>query len=196
MNFFYAIVGVVLYNVKSKHANYLKILSGLYLILFFGDIIYQDLDEAAAKVLWYFVSFSILAISILRVRSKEKVTPFEVIKIFAAMVILTMPITFYDIAGLWGSKWILVLHASVLPILFSIYIYDRFIYSKESVGSRTIFILVIQTIIIIGLLMYAFDKKTQMDFIKIEHKDALYKKDIIIDRLENDLNRCENKDSQ
>ena len=190
MNFLYALVGVVLYNVKTKHANYLKILSGLYLVLFLGDIIYQDVDEAAAKVLWYFVSFAILIISVLRVRSKERVTPFEIIKIFAALVILTMPITFYDIASLWGSKWILVLHASVIPILFSIYIYDRFIYDKEQVGSRTIFILIIQTIVIIGLLMYAFDKKTQMDFKNIEHKDALYKKDITIDRLENELERC------
>lgn len=191
VNFFYVLVGVVLYNVKSRHANYLKVLSGLYLLLFIGDIIYQDVDEAAAKVMWYFVSFAILTISILRVRSKGKFTLFEIIKILAVIVILSMPITFYDIAGLWGTKWILVLHSSVIPILFSIYVYDRFILRHDVVGSRTLTVLIIQTIIIIGLLVYVFDIKTQMDYKKIEHKDALYKKDLEIDRIQNALERCE-----
>ncbi|QSE99063.1 hypothetical protein [Fulvivirga lutea] len=189
-NFVYALVGVILYNVKSKHANYLKVLSGLYLILFLGDIIYQDVDEAAAKAMWFFVSFSILTISILRVRSKEKITAFELIKILAAMLILTMPITFYDIAGLWGKQWVIVLHTSIVPILFSIYVYDRFILNYDEVGNRTLTMLIIQTIMIIGLLVYAFDKSTQMEFKKIEHKDALYKKDLEIDRLQNDLEDC------
>ncbi|MEQ8927816.1 MAG: hypothetical protein RLO81_18510 [Fulvivirga sp.] len=192
-NFVYALIAVILYNIKSNHANYLKVLSGLYVVLFLGDIIYQDVDEAAAKAMWFFVSFSILIISILRVRSKEKFTPFEIIKVLAAIIILTMPLTFYDIAGLWGKQWVLVLHTSIVPILFSIYVYDRFILKHDQVGSRTLTLIIIQTIIIIGLLVYAFDKKTQMEFKKIEHKEALYKKDLEIDRLQNDLEECQDE---
>ena len=121
------------------------------------------LDELTGQIAWTLSAVGLTIFYLKRFASKPDKTNIDVVKILGLVMLIIYPLPFASIFNIENSSTWIVLNSLTISILGTILIYDRWILKPSTMKKKFVTILVIQSIIIFFLLIYAFIQKTNVD---------------------------------
>lgn len=159
----YGTIGVILFRFWNKDKTYINLIS----VFAAGLIASQSLTSYTViqntEIIWAISSAGIFVFYSLRFKRKSKKQIIDYVKIGGVMLLTIYPIPFWILFRLVITPfWHLLLYATPF-ILASIFVYDRMILKPESMKKKFTIILLIQTVLIFALFIFAIIQKMEAD---------------------------------
>jgi hypothetical protein len=159
----YGTIGVILFRFWNKDKTYINLIS----VFAAGLIASQSLTSYTViqntEIIWAISSAGIFVFYSLRFKRKSEKQIIDYVKIGGVMLLTIYPIPFWILFRLVITPfWHLLLYATPF-ILASIFVYDRMILKPESMKKKFTIILLIQTVLIFALFIFAIIQKMEAD---------------------------------
>lgn len=159
----YGTIGVILFRFWNKDKTYINLIS----VFAAGLIASQSLTSYTViqntEIIWAISSAGIFVFYSLRFKRKSEKQIIDYVKIGGVMLLIIYPIPFWILFQLVITPfWHLLLYATPF-ILASIFVYDRMILKPESMKKKFTIILLIQTVLIFALFIFAIIQKMEAD---------------------------------
>jgi uncharacterized membrane protein (UPF0136 family) len=191
IGFFIGLIGVLILRINNSDKRFLNIISVLVVIILSSDFIDAYLSSGLNVSL--IASGLFIIFYTLRFSKKTDRTAIDLIKPLAVILVTIYPLTFVyyenDVFTLLGYL--------TIPVSVATYSYDRLILKPEPMKKKFIITLVIQTILILVFLTYAYIQKIEADkLIIMNHQDRLNAEKMIsettdqIEKLKIELENC------
>lgn len=159
----YGTIGVILFRFWNKDKTYINLIS----VFAAGLIASQSLTSYTViqntEIIWAISSAGIFVFYSLRFKRKSEKQIIDYVKIGGVMLLIIYPIPFWILFQLVITPfWHLLLYATPF-ILASIFVYDRMILKPEPMKKKFTIILLIQTVLIFALFIFAIIQKMEAD---------------------------------
>lgn len=159
----YGTIGVILFRFWNKDKTYINLIS----VFAAGLIASQSLTSYTViqntEIIWAISSAGIFVFYSLRFKRKPEKQIIDYVKIGGVMLLIIYPIPFWILFQLVITPfWHLLLYATPF-ILASIFVYDRMILKPEPMKKKFTIILLIQTVLIFALFIFAIIQKMEAD---------------------------------
>lgn len=163
--FVYGFVAVLIFRVKNQNPILLNTVSVLIFIFLTQKIWVEYLNLTLNVFLFSWIVVGVLLITTYSIRlfSKPRLYVIDYFKLISIILITTLPIGSIDLSYL-GNKIDLILQliSSIAPgILMTVFIYDRFILKTKNMKRSFLITLIVQTLFIFALLLYAFTERIE-----------------------------------
>src|SRR5688500_355907 len=162
LDFFYGLLGVILFRVRNEQTDYQNWIFGFVIGLFLSQALFVYGSEIVGQIIWVISAIGLSVAYFLRFTKKVRRTIIDFLKLACIGLLIIYPITFYTIVPLPGEYWG-ILRSLTLPFVAVIYIYDRWVLKKESMKRKFVIILVAQTLLILVLFTFALIQKGEAD---------------------------------
>jgi hypothetical protein len=153
------LVAVILFRYRNPVRHLINFVSIFVLTVFLS----RALLEFASWGLYFWTAsaFGLLVCYLLRFSKKEIKNPFDWVKLIGIITLTLYPLSAYTFVGQIDSIEY-YLENLIIPVLGTMYIYDRLILKAE-MKKRFIIILSIQSILILLMLTYSIVQKAEAD---------------------------------
>lgn len=159
----YGTIGVILFRFWNKDKTYINLISVFAAGLIASQSLTSYTDIQNTEIIWAISSAGILVFYSLRFKRKPEKQIIDYAKIGGVMLLIIYPIPFWILFQLVITPaWHLLLFATPF-VLASIFVYDRLILKPESMKKKFTIILLVQTIVIFALFIFAIIQKMEAD---------------------------------
>jgi hypothetical protein len=154
-HFILGVLALIFLRYRNSQKNLLDVVSACVLLLFVS----RGLMELFwwGKVVWATGSLGLLISYYLRFKCKDPLQLFDWVKWTGVMLLIIYPVIDF------GDPVSNVIGHLAIPILASLYVYDRWIFNPEKMKKRFVVILSIQTLLILLFFSYAIIQKAEAD---------------------------------
>ena len=154
------VLGIILFQYKNEQRDFIVLVSGSVLLLFLSRFLIVVTSWGWS--VWIIGAVALLITYYLRFRRKSSRTFIDWIKWIGVALLVIYPATIFDLPQEYQLLDYL-LSLLTIPLLATIYLYDRWILKPEKMKKRFTIVLSIQTFLILLMLTYSIIQKAEAD---------------------------------
>jgi hypothetical protein len=155
-------IAVILFQYKNPQKTLLQWVS-VFVIGIFASKILLYLSNYFGQALWTIATIGLLSTYSLRFREKESKNPIDYLKWAGLILLVLYPLASYYFKAFGAVALLFTLSGLAIPVLGTIYMYDRWILKPEKMKRKYVITLTVQTFLILLMLTYSFIQKTEAD---------------------------------
>ncbi len=167
------------------------------MIIFSIELFFFNNNEMLGKIIWAITGLGLVVAYYFRLKSKSKREVIDYLKLVGVALIAIYPINFYTY-DYYLNRWdiLIAIARLILPMILTIFIYDRYILKPERMKTKFILILVFQLLVILVSFTYALVQQTEakrMERGAVENATQAEKNAEEARRIAIELENCRNK---
>jgi glucose dehydrogenase len=158
----YGLIGIFLFRFRNQQQKLLNTISILIMIIFSIEPFFFSNYETIGKIIWAIAGLGLVIAYYFRLKSKLKREIIDYLKLVGVALIAIYPINFYTY-DYYLNRWdiLIVIAYLILPMVLTVFIYDRYILKPERMKTKFILILVFQLLVILVSFTYALVQQTE-----------------------------------
>jgi hypothetical protein len=168
----YGLIGLALFIFKNPQRRHVYWISFCVLGLFLSQFIYANPNASIpGQLLWIISAIGLVIFYYLRFRAKERRRTIDYLKLVGLFLLICYPLPFYSLVNVGDSIFWPTLRLTTFFIVGIIFAYDRWILKPETMKKKFIITLVIQSVMILLIAIYAFIQKSEADTAQLRAVD-------------------------
>jgi hypothetical protein len=153
----HGLIGVFLFRFRNANKDLINTISVATIGIFVTEIVFFEVNETIGLLTWGIFGLGLLTAYGLRFKNKRDKQIIDFLKLIAIGLVICYPLNFFAWTLHKNNLDILIaLDYLIVPLTGTIYFYDRWILKPEKMKTKFVTILIIQSVIILIALIYAF----------------------------------------